>query len=255
VLLALLWAARRAEFSLPNLASGAGNMRLFVFGDPARQISGFFPPAFDRLPEYGRATLDTLAIALVGTALSLLLALPLGVLGSRNGSALLGGPRPLQIAVYHGARRTMDALRAVNELIFALMFVSAVGIGPFAGVLALAVHTGGVLGKLISEAVEAVDPGPVEAISATGAGRLQVLSFAVVPQVAPHFVSYLLYRLETNVRAATVVGMTGAGGIGWLLWEAMRGYELQRACAALLLVVALVVAIDQGCARLRARVT
>src|SRR5690606_21259568 len=107
----------------------------------------------------------------------------------------------------------------INEMVFAMLFVVAVGLGPFAGVMALFVHTTGVLAKLFSEAVEAIDPGPVEGVRATGATSLQEIIFGVIPQVMPLWISYSLYRFESNVRSATVVGMVGAGGIGVILWE------------------------------------
>ena len=251
----MAWAASRAELAFGDLVSGSANIREYLFGSVDHPDAGYFPPDFDRWRTYLDGTLDTLAIALWGTALSLLGALPLAVLGAKNGAALFGGPKWLDGTLYHVARRTMDALRAVNELVFALIFVVAVGGGPFAGVLALAVHTAGVLGKLLSEAIESIDAGQVEAIEATGAGRMQVVAFAVAPQVAPLFVSYLLLRFETNVRAATVVGMTGAGGIGHELWTAIRSFKNQEACAILLIIILLVVAIDRLSASLRARVS
>ena len=252
---ALVWAAGRAELSPTALVQGLGNIGEYLFGSAEHPDSGYFPPDFGRWRAYSEGTLDTLAIALWGTTLSLLGALPLGVLGARNGAALLGGPRWTSGLAHQVARRFMDSLRAVNELGFALICVVAVGGGPFAGVLALAVHSTGVLGKLLSEAIEAIDAGQVEAIEATGAGRLQIVSFAVAPQVAPLFVSYLLLRFETNVRAATVVGMTGAGGIGHELWTAIRSFRNQEACAILLIIVALVVAIDRASSTVRARLT
>ncbi len=112
----------------------------------------------------------------------------------------------------------MDACRAINEMVFAMLFVVAVGLGPFAGVLALFIHTTGVLSKLLSEAVEAIEPGPVEGIRATGANKLEEILYGVLPQVMPLLISYSLYRFESNVRSATVVGMVGAGGIGVTLW-------------------------------------
>ncbi|MCO4771878.1 MAG: phosphonate ABC transporter, permease protein PhnE [Deltaproteobacteria bacterium] len=251
----MAWAASRSELAFGELISGGANIREYLFGSVDHPDAGYFPPDFSRWDVYLSGTLDTLAIALWGTALSLLGALPLGVLGARNGAELFGGPKWLDGTLYHLARRTMDALRAVNELVFALIFVVAVGGGPFAGVLALAVHSAGVLGKLLSEAIEAIDAGQVEAIEATGAGRLQTVAFAVAPQVAPLFVSYLLLRFETNVRAATVVGMTGAGGIGHELWTAIRSFQNQEACAILLIIILLVVAIDRLSASLRARVS
>lgn len=145
----------------------------------------------------------------------------------------------------------MDAARAINEMVFAMLFVVAVGLGPFAGVLALFIHTTGVLAKLFSEAVEAIDPGPVEGVRATGANVLEEILYGVIPQVMPLWISYSLYRFESNVRSATVVGMVGAGGIGVILWETMRGFQFQQTCAIMLVIILCVTAIDLVSQRLR----
>jgi len=129
----------------------------------------------------------------------------------------------------------------------------AVGLGPFAGVLALAVHTTGTLAKLFSEAVEAIDPRPVEGIRATGAHRLVEIVYGVIPQVMPLWLSFALYRFESNVRSASVVGMVGAGGIGVVLFEVIRGFQYAQTCAVLLILVVTVSIIDLISARLRSR--
>ncbi len=150
-------------------------------------------------------------------------------------------------------RRLMDALRAINEMVFAMLFVVAVGLGPFAGVLAIFVHTTGILAKLFSEAVEAIDPRPVEGIRATGANVLEEIFYGVIPQVIPLWVSYSLYRFESNVRSATVVGMVGAGGIGVVLWEVIRGFYFAQTCAVMLMIIVTVSLIDVLSAWLRRR--
>jgi phosphonate transport system permease protein len=185
----------------------------------------------------------TASIALWGTVLAIGIAVPLGLLGARNLA-----PHPV---VYFAARRTMDVLRAVNEFVFALMFVTAVGLGPFAGMLALGVHTGGVLGKLLSEAIEAIDPGQVEGVSAVGAGRLHVIAFGVVPQVMPSFLSYVLLRFESDIRSASVIGMVGGGGIGFYLWDTIRSFNDREAATVILLIVAMVMVIDVVSSRVR----
>jgi phosphonate transport system permease protein len=138
----------------------------------------------------------------------------------------------------------MDACRAIHELVFAVLFVVAVGLGPFAGVMALFVHTTGILAKLFSEAVEAIDPRPVEAIRATGASRVQEVVFGVIPQVMPLWMSYALYRFESNVRAATVLGVIGAGGIGQVLFEGIRGFYYSQASAMLIIMLITVSLLD-----------
>lgn len=145
----------------------------------------------------------------------------------------------------------MDGCRAINEMVFAMLFVAAVGLGPFAGVLALWVHTTGILAKLFSEAVEAIDPQPVEGIRATGASRLEEIAYGIVPQVMPLWISYSLYRFESNVRSASVVGMVGAGGIGVVLWEIIRGFYYAETCAVMIIVVATVTLLDLVSARIR----
>src|SRR5262249_32634181 len=157
------------------LARDAGNIATF--------LRGYLHPSFVHVREYAWQCVVTLCIALWGTVLAVGISIPLGLLGARNCA-----PHPV---VYLGARRIMDLLRAVSEFVFALMFVTAVGLGPFAGTLALGIHTGGVLGKLLSETIEATDPGQMEGVAAVGAGRLHVISFGIVPQVLPNFLSYV----------------------------------------------------------------
>jgi phosphonate transport system permease protein len=149
----------------------------------------------------------------------------------------------------------MDACRAINEMVFAMLFIVAVGLGPFAGVLALFVHTTGTLAKLFSEAVEAIDPRPVDGVRATGSHRLVEIGFAVMPQVLPLWVSFTLYRFESNIRSASVVGMVGAGGIGVVLYEVIRSFEYAQTCALLIMLIATVTVIDLLSARLRQRYT
>ena len=153
--------------------------------------------------------------------------------------------------VYQPVRRVMDAFRAINEMVFAMLFVVAVGLGPFAGVLALWIHTSGILAKLFSEAVEAIDPHPVEGIRSTGASALHEILYGVIPQVTPLWISFALYRFESNVRSATVVGMVGAGGIGVVLWEIIRGFQYAETCAVMLIIVVTVSVIDLISARIR----
>jgi phosphonate transport system permease protein len=155
--------------------------------------------------------------------------------------------------IHQPIRRLMDSARAINEMVFAMLFVVAVGLGPFAGVLALWVHTTGSLAKLFSEAVEAIDPQPVEGIRSTGASALHEIVYGVIPQVMPLWISYTLYRFEANVRSASVVGMVGAGGIGVVLFEVIRGFEYAQTCAVLIILAVSVTLIDLLSAHLRTR--
>jgi len=233
--LVLAWAARVIELRPLELVRDGGNILVF--------LRGYLNPSFAHVGEYAWQCVVTVSIALWGTVLAIALAVPLGLLGARNLS-----PHPV---VYHLARRVMDVLRAVNEFVFALMFVTAVGLGPFAGMLALGIHTGGVLGKLLSETIEAIDPGQMEGVAAVGAGALHVVSFGVVPQVLPNFLSYVLLRFESDIRSASVIGMVGGGGIGFYLWDTIRSFNDREAATVILLIVAMVMCVDVVSARIR----
>jgi len=202
----------------------------------------FLRPDFHDWDIYLADMVVTIQIALWGTALSAVFGVPFAILSSANVSPQW---------VVQPVRRLMDACRATNEIVFALLFVVAVGLGPFAGVMALFVHNTGVFSKLYSEAVEAIDPRPVEGIRATGARRLPEIVFGVIPQVIPLWSSFALYRLETNVRSATTLGIVGAGGIGQTLYESIRAFHYADTAAQMIIVVATVIIIDMISARLR----
>ena len=231
-LLAASW--KGADMRPADLLRDAGNM--------ASYASGFFPPNFKDWRIYAQEMLITLQIALWGTALAIVLAVPLGLLSSANIAPAW---------VHQPVRRLMDAARAINEMVFAMLFIVAVGLGPFAGVLAIFVHTTGILAKLFSEAVESIDPHPVEGIRSTGANVLEEIVYGVIPQVLPLWISYSLYRFESNVRSASVVGMVGAGGIGVVLWEIIRGFQYAETCAVMIMIVATVSLIDLASSRIR----
>jgi len=211
-------------------------------GNMATYLRDFFPPDFRDWRIYLHEMIVTLEIALWGTALAVILAVPCGLASSANIAP---------VWVYQPMRRLMDATRAINEMVFALLFVVAVGLGPFAGVLALFVHTTGILAKLFSEAVEAIDPHPVEGIRATGATPLAEIVFGVLPQVMPLWISYTLYRFESNVRSAAVVGIVGAGGIGALLWDVIRGFQYAQTMAIMIMIIVTVSVLDLLSARIR----
>jgi phosphonate transport system permease protein len=202
------------------------------------------PPDLRVLPAAVAGAITTVEIALLGTVVAAVVALPLGFLSARNVAAA---------GVFHPARAILNVFRSVDTLVYALVFVAAVGLGPFPGVLAVIAYTTTSLAKLYSEAIEGIDPGPVDAITATGATRLQVLRFGVLPQVLPLFLSYVLYRLETNIRAATVLGFVGAGGIGFYLQTYLRMIDYPAASTVLLVTVAMVIVVDWASSRLRAR--
>lgn len=234
----LIWSWEGAEMDPVALFNDAGNMSDF--------LAGFLPPDFTEWRSYMDDMLVTVQIAVWGTALAVVCSIPLGILSAEN---------IVPWWVYQPVRRLMDAARAINEMVFAMMFVVAVGLGPFAGVLALFVHTTGVLAKLFSEAVEAIDPRPVEGIRATGATRLHEVIFGVIPQVLPLWISYSLYRFESNVRSATVLGIVGAGGIGQPLYEMIRGFYYAETAAIMIIIIVSVSLLDIVSQRLRKLVT
>ncbi len=235
VLLALLAGSWRGADMRPfDLVRDAGNMATYA--------ADFFPPKFGDWRAYLQEMFVTLEIALWGTALAVVFAVPFGLLSSANITPAW---------VHQPVRRLMDATRAINEMVFAMLFIVAVGLGPFAGVLALFVHTTGVLAKLFSEAVEAIDAQPVEGIRATGANALEEIVYGIIPQVLPLWISYSLYRFESNVRSASVVGMVGAGGIGVILWDIIRGFQYAETCAVMIIIIVSVTIIDVISAQIR----
>jgi len=232
---ALAWSFVPAEIhKLPQLFTYSGNI--------ADYLSGFLRPNFKDWRFYISEMVITVQIAIWGTFLAVLLSVPFGLLSSNNIAPAY---------VVQPVRRLMDAFRAINEFIFAIIFVVAVGLGPFAGVMALFVSTTGTLAKLFSEAVEAIDPRPVEGIRATGATRLQEIVYGVIPQVLPLWSSYALYRFEANVRSATVLGIVGAGGIGQVMYESIRGFYYGETAAILIVVIATVSLVDIASQQIR----
>ncbi|MEL7466565.1 MAG: phosphonate ABC transporter, permease protein PhnE [Pseudomonadota bacterium] len=233
----LLWAA---FFGLLIWSFVPADMHRFgevLFGSDnmAMLLKDFLEPNFRYWRSYLELMLESVQMAVWGSVLSVLLGAPFGLLSSTNLAPAW---------IVFPVRRLMDAARAINELVFALIFVAAVGLGPLAGVLALTIHTTGTLAKLFSEAVEAIDPRPVEGIRATGASRLQEIIYGVIPQVLPLWISFSLYRFEANIRSATVLGIVGAGGIGMSLSESLRGFDYGSGAAILLIILVTVSVFD-----------
>jgi phosphonate transport system permease protein len=183
------------------------------------------------------AIVETLQIALIGTVGAILVSLPFALLAARNVS-----PHP---TVYQVTRVLLNANRAIPELIFALIFVVAVGLGPFAGVLALVIGSIGALGKLYAESIEAIDPQQVLAVRATGAPRLHIFNYAVIPQAFPNMASYSLLLFESNVRAATILGIVGAGGVGFIIQKYLALFQYQEMIGATLIIIIVVTFIDR----------
>jgi phosphonate transport system permease protein len=208
-------------------------------------LAGAWPPDFSGPDDLARRVAETLGIASLGTALAALLALPCALFAARPVA-----PVPLLL---QPVRSLLDALRGIDGFVFALLFVAAVGLGPFAGMLGVALHSAGTLGKLWSETLEAADPRPAEAIRAAGGTRLEEAAYALLPETLPQTVSSLLYVWEANIRGSTVLGLVGAGGIGQELKNAVDLLDFNRLLAVLILVVGLVLTADRLSAALRRR--
>ena len=232
--LAFAWSWNGADIKPLELARYSGNI--------VSLVRDFFPPDFSQWRTYVSEMVLTVQIALWGTGLAVVCAIPLGLMCAGNIAPWW---------VTQPTRRVMDMFRSINELVFAMLFVVAVGLGPFAGVLALWIHTTGILAKLFAEAVEAIDPSPVEGIRATGARGIEEIAYGVLPQVMPLWVSFSLYRFESNVRSASVIGLVGAGGIGQVLWEIIRAFEFRQTCAIMIIIVISVTLIDAASQQLR----
>ena len=209
---------------------------------PQDLVSGFhgmvdivrrsMPPDFAALPDAAWPTLETLDIALFGTVMGIILALPLSVLAAANVTPSRW--------LYYLARAIIGFTRSVPDLVWALLFVTAVGLGPFPGGLALAVHSVGMLGRLFSETIEHMDMAPIDALSLTGASRMQVFTHGVVPSVLPALAGIGLYRLDENIRSSLVLGFVGAGGIGFQLLTAMNLFQYQQVSLLLIIVFIIV---------------
>jgi phosphonate transport system permease protein len=237
--LAALYAACIAvvQPDLPRLWAGLPRL--------AHWLAGAFPPDFSGLPDLLRRAAETVAIATLGTSLAALLALPLALMAARPVA-----PIP---ALYHPARALLDALRGIDGFVFALIFVAAVGLGPFAGMLGVALHSAGSIAKLWSEALETADPAPVEAALSAGGSRAQAAAVVLLPETLPQTLSTLLYVWEFNIRASTVLGLVGAGGLGQELKNAVDLLDFARVLAILIIIIALVLTADRLSATLRRR--
>lgn len=191
------------------------------------------------------AVFETVQMAIIGTLGAVLMALPMAFLAARNTS-----PHP---AIYQGVRMVLNLLRSVPELVYALLFVAAVGLGPFTGVLALAFGSVGSLSRVFSEAIEQINPAQVNAVRATGAGSLQTFVYSVLPQAFPLFISYTIIYFESNVRHATILGYVGAGGVGFLLFKYTGTSDYDKLLGAVVVLVVAVTIIDRLSSRLRQR--
>ncbi|WP_455555649.1 phosphonate ABC transporter, permease protein PhnE [Comamonas sp.] len=234
----LHWSAGGAQMSWGELANGMPQIGDFL----ARSV----PPDWSVLPRLWAPAIETVQIAIWGTLLSVVLALPLSFIAASN------------LHSWHWLRRItrqfLNVVRSINELILALVFVSAVGLGPFPGVLALALHGMGMLGKFFAESIEEIDHGPLEALRSAGASQLQVIAFGVVPQAITAWIAVVLYRFEVNLRSATVLGMVGAGGLGFELVASLKLFQYQETATCIIVITAMVVVADLISNALRSRI-
>ena len=221
--------------------------------DPVKLVTGLpklwfwlaqaWPPRYEELPLFLLRTAETVAMAAIGTTVATLLAIPMAVLASRN---ITPFPR-----LYYPARWFLNALRGIDSFVFALLFVAAVGLGPFAGVLGIALHTWGSAAKLFSDQIENAQMGPLDAVRTTGAGRYTALVYGLLPDVLPVLLSTTLFWWEFNVRASTVLGVVGAGGIGQELKNSMDLLDFSRLFTIIAVILIVVTALDQLSAWLR----
>lgn len=235
---AVLWSMSGAGFSFTKLLDGLPKM-----GD---YLVRMWPPNFEKIGVIIELLVETLQMAIVGTLIGALLSLVIAF-----GAASNIAPRWL----YAATRAFLNVLRSIPALVFALMFVSAVGLGPFAGILAIVLGSIGSIGKMYAESMESVNPAPLLALESTGANRRQVITYGVLPQASPLLVSYTLMLFEGNVRGASVLGLVGAGGIGLELTNAMRLYDDGHMFAIIISIVVLVTIIDRASALIRKKLS
>lgn len=228
IVVPFIWASHGTGSSLGRFFAGAPLAKRF--------ISSMYPPDFSALPKLMQPLLETVHIAIVAIICTTALALPMSFLAARNTSP--------NHAVYRIARCIISVIRSVPTLLYALIFICMVGLGPFPGILGIIFHTTGALGKYFSEAIENVDPNIVEGVRSTGADRLQVIVYGILPEVKPLFVGYILYYFEYCLRTAAILGIVGAGGIGMALMTSIRLFRNREVFMILLLIVGMVVLVD-----------
>ena len=257
--LIFFWSYQGSGIQLSQLFSREGGGQIVAY------IQKLFPPDLSAnvLHEAFKGAIETFAISFMGTLLAAVIALSVVFFASRNliYSGLLyemeprqGWSRAMRLLPYLCAKAFLNLLRTIPEMVWALIFVFLVGLGPFPGVLALGVHTGGVLGKLFGEVLEDVDPQPIESLQSTGATRLQILFYGILPQVLPQFISYTLYRWEVNIRVAAVLGFVGAGGLGQRIHIAISLFFEHQLLTLIIALYILVTLVDYLSAYLRRRV-
>ena len=236
------------EMTLPYVLLDREDGREYIHTVEARQtfrVGG--AKASEALKNTMSLMVETIFMGMMATAFGILLSIPVSFLAARN---IMSGSK-LTLGIYYITRFILNVIRSIEPLIWALIAVVWVGLGPFAGIIALTVHSVAALGKLYSEAIEGIDPGPIEAIEATGATRLHVILFGVIPQMISPFISFSIYRWDINVRMSTVIGMVGGGGIGFLLVQYIRLLDYRSAGIAVWFIAVTVAILDYVSAEIR----
>lgn len=213
-----------------------------------RAITRFFPPNWPYVLELGKATFDTFLISLIGTFLALVLAIPVVWFAASNIT-------PFPVITYPIGRFIMTISRSVHEVVWALIFVAALGLGPFAGILALGVRSIGFVSKLTAEQIEDIDYRPIEAIRSTGANGIQVFLYGIIPQILPLYIGSAIFQWDINIRRATIIGIVGGGGLGLIFSIKMMAYQYTNATAVLVAVLALVLLGEFVSTKLRTMIT
>lgn len=243
------WSASGTGFDLAELVTGTGPVEKFV--------SEMFPPDLSTrtLQTTGKGILETFQMSFLGTVIGALVASPLATLATGEAPTIGASrvERLLRVVPYHLSRLVLNVFRSVPDILWALVFVVALGLGPFPGTLALAVHSAGILGKLYSETLEVVPARPVEALQATGAGSLQTFIFGRLPQAMSGFTSLTLYQWECNIRSATILGFVGAGGIGQQILVSMNLFDYPKVATLVGATIVVVVLVDRFSAAVRRR--
>ncbi len=235
-------------FNVPAVDYKGIGLEHYIEAKVIRKIGG--STASKTLKQVAEKMIETVFLALMATSLGILVAIPMSFMAAKN---LMRG-HPVTLSIYYIVRAIFNILRSIEPLIIAIVFTVWLGLGPFAGVLALALHSIAALGKLYSEQIEAIDSGPIEAVASTGANKMQVIRFAVVPQIIPQFLAFTIYRWDINVRMSTIIGFVGGGGIGYLLQQFINLMQYERAGTAVWAIAIVVSAFDFISAIIREKV-
>ncbi|WP_202078241.1 phosphonate ABC transporter, permease protein PhnE [Caldalkalibacillus salinus] len=234
----LIWSAIGTDFSLDKLRNFAEHYQEI--------IDLWFPPNFERVDRAFNAILLTLQVAFFGSFVALLIVLPISFFAAKNTSP--------NATIYHLVRNSLSVLRSVPDIVIGIILVMAIGLGPFPAVMAILLHNIGVLGKLISELIEAADKGPQEAVASLGLGRMMIAMYGILPQIIPNILSHYFYRFEVAIRSSIILGFIGGGGIGQLLMNAQRVYAYGDVMLYVLFIMALVILVDMMSSYVRSRV-